>query len=217
MEFLIQSRPSSPPEFNAPRYAYVGQSLKADKQPAHLTEFEFAQTVIPLEGGQQCLRLLKSLRLTINETLEFEVQDWGIKMDCLKLPELPRELARRFLFLLSAAENEQLTEKDQADWVKISDYIDFRQFSVDRSPPRYQEGLMQSNKEKVIVVWHDGTRESLPPKVARALGDINVGERFSAHVKLGKNDETIGLKRVSLLGPASGLAEEDWSAWPTKN
>ena len=217
MEFLIQSRPSSPPEFNAPRYAYVGQPLKADKQPAHLTEFEFAQTVIPLEGGQQCLRLLKSLRLNINESMEFEVQDWGIKMDCLKLPELPRELARRFMFLLSAAENEQLTEKDQADWVKISDYIDFRQFSVDRSPPRYQEGLLQTNKEKFIVVWHDGTRESLPPKAARALGDINAGERFSAHVKLGKNDETIGLDRVSLLGSTSEPAMEDWSAWPTKS
>jgi hypothetical protein len=217
MEFQTQNRPSSPAEFNAPRCFEVSQPLKADKQPPHLTEFEFKQTIIPLEGGQQCLRLLKSLHLNIDEKFEFEVQDWGIKMDCLKLPDLPRELARRFLFLLSAAENEQLTEQDQADWVKISDYIDFRQFSIDRSPPRYQEGVLQSNKEKFIVVWHDGTREALSQKAARALGDLNAGERFSAHVKLGKNDETIGLERVSLLRPASDLAKEDWSAWPTKN
>ena len=217
MEFLTQSRPSNSLDFNAPRYVDVGQPLKADKQPARLTEFEFAQRVIPLEGGQQCLRLLKSLHLNINEALEFEVQDWGIKMDCVKLMDLPREVARRFLFLLSAAENEQLTEKDQADWVRISDYIDFRQFSVDRSPPSYQEGVLQSNKGKCIVVWHDGTREALPQKAARALGDINDGERFAAHVKLGKNDETIGLERVSLLGPASEFSKEEWSAWPKKN
>ena len=89
--------------------------------------------------------------------------------------------------------------------------------SVDRSPPRYQEGVLQSNKEKCIVVWHDGTREHLPQIASCALDDINAGERFSAHVKLGKNDETIGIDRVSLLGPASEFSKEDWSAWPTKN
>jgi hypothetical protein len=217
MEFLTHSLPANLPEFNAPRYVDVGQPLKADEEPKHLAEFQFAQTVIPLEGGQQCLRLLKPLQLQINQELEFEVRDWGIKMDCLELPELPREAARRFLFLLSAAENEQLTEKDQADWVRISDYIDFRQFSVDRSPPRYQEGVLSSNKEKFIVEWHDGTHETLPQKAALALGDINVGERFSAHVKLGKDDATMALERVSLLGPASEFSKEDWSAWPKKN
>lgn len=216
MEFLTHNRPYSPPEFNAYRQVMVGERLTAEKEPENLTEFQFAHTVIPLEGGQQCLRLLKPLQLQITPALEFEVRDWGIKMDCLKLPDLPREVARRFLFLLSAAENERLTEKDQADWVRISDYIDFRQFSVDRSPPRYQEGLLTSKKEKVIVEWHDGKREILPWKARRALADVDVGERFSAYVKLGKDDVTIGIERVTLLGLASELSKEDWSAWPTK-
>jgi hypothetical protein len=217
MEFLTPSRQASTPEFNAPPVVEFREPLKAKDEPDFLSEFQFAQTMIPLEGGQQSLRLLKPLRLKISPDLRFTVGDWGIEMDCLQLPELPRELGRRFLFLLSAAENEQLTEQDQADWLRISDYIDFRQFSMDRSPPRYQEGVLYSSSVKCLVVWHDGTREALPEKAARALGDINVGERFAAHVKLGKNDETIGIERVSLLGPASYFSKEDWSAWPPKS
>lgn len=217
MEFLTQKRPASPPEFNVPPYAEVGEVLKAKEQPDFLSEFEFTQTMIPLEGGQQSLRLLKPLHLKITPNLRFTVKDWGIEMDCLHLPELPRAVARRFLTLWSAAENEMLTEQDNADWVKISDYIDFRQFTVDRSPPRYLEGWLRSNRELCIVEWHDGKRETLQRKAARALGDINEGERFAAHVKLGKNDETIGVERVSLLGSSSDFSKEEWSAWPKKD
>ena len=214
MEFLTQSRPANLPDFNAPHHVEFRGKVKAKEQPDFLSEFQFVQALIPLEGGQQSLRLLKPLKLKFSPERRFTVIDWGIELDCLRLPDLPREVARRFLFLLSAAENEQLTEKDQADWVRISDYIDFRQFSVDRSPPRYQEGVLHSNQEKYIVVWPDGTQETLPQKAARALSDINVGERFAAHVKLGKNDKTIGVERVSLLGPASEFSKKDWSAWP---
>jgi hypothetical protein len=217
MEFLTPSRQANTPEFNAPPLVQVGEPLKAKDQPSFLSEFQFTQTMIPLEGGQQSLRLLKPLRLKINPELRFTVSDWGIEMDCLQLPELPRELGRRFLFLLNAAENEQLTEQDQADWLRISDYIDFCQFSMDRSPPRYQEGVLHRNNVKCLVIWHDGTREALSEKASRALGDINVGERFAAHVKLGRNDETIAIERVSLLGRASEFSKEDWSAWPRKS
>jgi hypothetical protein len=220
MQFLTEAPRAHPPEFNEPRCVEVGHGFafeaKATEAPKHLGEFQLAQTMIPVEGGQHCLRLLKPLTLKVSQQLRCEVQDWGIEMDYLEVPHLPREVARRFLFLLSAAENEQLTEKDQADLVRISEYVDFRQFSVDRSPPRYQEGVMRSNKEQVIVEWLDGTRESLPCEAARALEEVNVGERFAAHVKLGKDDKTIAIERVSLLGPAADLSGEDWSAWPTR-
>jgi hypothetical protein len=217
MEFLTPSRAAYKPEFNAPRTIEVSRAIKAKEKPDFLSEFQFAQTVIPLEGGQHRLRLSKPLRLKIGSDLKFDVVDWGIQMDCLRLPELPREVARRFLSLLNAAENEQLTETDQADWVRISDYVDFRQFFVDRSPPRYQEGTLRSKADKCIVIWHDGAREVLPEKAARALVDVNVGERFGAFVKLGSNDDIIGLERVSLLRPASQSPDEERSNWPTKD
>jgi hypothetical protein len=204
-------------EYNAPRQVEGGVPFKSKTEPKHIGEFQLAQTVIPLEGGQHYLRLLKPLTLKVSQNLRCEVQDWGIELDYLAVSSLPREAARRFSFLLTAAENEQLTEKDQADLVKISEYIDFRQFSVDRSPSRYQEGILLSNREKVIVEWHDGKRESLVDKAARALDMVNIGEKFAAYVKLGKNDNTISIDRVSLFGPTSEFSKEDWSAWPKTN
>jgi len=44
-----------------------------------------------------------------------------------------------------------LTETDQADLLRISDYVDFQQFSIERSSPRYLEGVLASNAEVVIV------------------------------------------------------------------
>jgi len=172
----------------------------AKKEPKHLLDYEFEQTLIPIEGGRQCLRLLKRLNLRITESLRFQVKDWGIEMDCSHLPELPREVARHFFKLLNASENDALTETDQANWIRILDYIDFRQFSIERSPPRYQEGVLQGKAERVIVEWTNGTREQLRACAASALSEINVGERFGAYIKLGQNDETIGIERVSLLG-----------------
>ena len=66
MEFLTPSRPVSAPEFNAPPFVEVGEPLKAKEEPDFLSEFQFAQTLIPLEGGQQSLRLLRPLHLKIN-------------------------------------------------------------------------------------------------------------------------------------------------------
>jgi hypothetical protein len=220
MQLLTQPRRKLP-EFAEPQSAQRAPvpvfEAKAEKQPAHLKTFRFAQTIIPFEGGTQCLRLLKPLTLKIGEALRFKVQDWGIELDCADLPKLPREIARRFLFLLTAAENEQLNEVDQADWLRISDYVDFRQFTIDRSPPRYQEGTLLRNDVSIVVEWHDGTRETLDSRTARSLSDVNVGERFAAHVKLGKDDRSMSIERVSLLGVKTNPAHEDWTNWPAKN
>lgn len=148
-------------------------------------------------------------------TLRFSVKDWGIEMDCLQLAQLPRELARKFLRLLSAAESENLTEAEQAEFITISDYIDFQEFSITRSAPRYMEGTLQARSNTVIVEWHDGSREVLNWEVSRALSEIDPGERFSAFVKLGKDDKALALERVSLLRcPAEN---EDWETWPKKS
>jgi hypothetical protein len=221
MQYLTQPLRAHPPEFNEPGFVRSGSAFsfeaKAKTEPKFLGQFQLVQTMIPLEGGQHCLRLRKPLTLKVNRDLRCEVQDWGIEVNYSEVPHVPREVARRFLFLLNAAENEQLKEKDQADLVRISEYIDFRQFTIDRSPPRYQEGILRSNKENVIVEWHDGTRESLRRNAGRALDEVDIGERFAAYVKLGKDDQTVAIERVSLLRPVSNLSGEDCPAWPTKS
>lgn len=192
---------------------YLGR--QAPSQEA-LHQFEFDQTFITLEGGQTQFRILKPLILQIDpKTLRFSVKDWGIEMDCLHLAQLPRELARKLLRMLDDAESERLSEAAQAELVRITDYIDFREFSISRSAPRYMEGTLQSRNQTVTVEWHDGTREVLDWLVGRALSEVDPGERFSAFVKLGKDDKTLSMERVSLLRAAS--ENEDWETWPKKN
>lgn len=230
MEVLTNSRISRDlPDFNsARRFEFAepahwakehfaqSRAVKAKKEPLRIRTFEFAQRLIPIEGGRQCIRLLKPLTLVVQDESTFVVRDWGIELPYVDLPRLPREVGRRFLFLLNAAQNCSLAENDEADWLRVSDYIDFRQFSVDRSSPRYQEGILRSSKETIIVEWHDGTRETLLRPAARSLSEVNVGERFSAFVKLGKNNETLHIERVLILGRADESTEEVWSDWPPK-
>jgi hypothetical protein len=179
-------------------------------------EFVFDQKIIPFEGGNRSLRLLKQLTLQLDPaTLRFKVKDWGIELDCFNLQQLPRELARKCLFLLSAAENERLTEADQADLLRISDYVDYQEFSIDRSLPHYAEGILRNNATQVMVEWANGKKETLDWNVGRSLTEVNVGERFSAFVKLGKKNKTLLVERVSL---SQSPAETDgWATWPKKH
>lgn len=217
MQFLTLPFRVNPPEFNSSPYADTAfYTATAPEPPVNLREFILNHRVIPLEGGRYCLRLQKNLKLEIISDMQFEVKDWGIKMECSELAQLPREIARRFIFLLSEAEAERLTETDQATWIRILDYVDFRQFSIDRSPPRYMQGTVRSKKEKFIVEWHDGKIDILSRFVAESLSEINVGETFAAHIKLGRDDEVIGIERVLLLGSTSSDEGKDWEAWPKK-
>lgn len=219
MEYLLHNLVSSEPIFNAPVTVEACEAEYAGRkapEAADLSNYVFEQTVFPLEGGNLLLRLRKPLVLALkSDSLRFTVTDWGIEMDCPHLWQLPREVARRFLLLLSAAEEDRLTEQEKADWVRISDYVDFQHFCIDRSGPRYMEGTLRSNASVVIVEWHDGNRETLDQGVAQALSEVNPGERFSAFVKLGANDKAVAIERVSLLGSPS--EQEDWQSWPRKN
>ncbi len=217
---FVADIPRSPSfEFNRPKTVEVCKaeySGRRDPTENELSGFTFEQKVIPLEGGRQLLKLQKPLELRIDrEALRFKVTDWGIEMDCLQLSKLPREIARRFLFLLAAADNERLSEQDQADWLRISDYVDFQQFTIERSAPRYMEGVLITKASVTIVEWHDGSRERLNTDAARALSEVNPRERFSAFVKLGKDDQSLAIERVSLLGASD--AKEDWESWPEKS
>lgn len=214
MQILAENPKARRPVFNRED---VRQRLSAEysgrKDPTADTfsQFNFEQSVFPLEGGRVALRLRKPLTLKVDfTTLRFTVCDWGIEMDITELPHLPREVTRLFLRLLHAADNEALTEEEQARWLKITDYIDFKQFTIDRSPPRYLEGKLRTRGEVTVVEWHDGETERLATQVARRLSDVDPGERFGAFVKLGKNDSTIDIHRVTLLPQE----EPSWESWP---
>ncbi len=214
MQVLAERRKVHGPVFNREDVRHrVSAEYSGKHQPVAeaFTTFVFEQRAFPLEGGRAALRLLKPLQLKVNiDSAKFTVGDWGIEMDIADLPKLPRAVTRLFIRLLHAADNEALTEEEQARWLKITDYVDFQQFTIDRSPPRYMEGRLRTQGEARMVEWHDGQTERLESGVARALSDVEPGERFGAFVKLGKNDRTIDIERVSLL-PA---VAPEWESWP---
>jgi len=177
--------------------------LPPGRQPVtldHWREYVLEKSILPLEGGRIHLKLRNALRLKLNiDTFRFEVIDWGVSFDVTDMPGLPSLLSRRFLELFSAAENDTISPADRDAYLHISDYVDFRQFTIDRAPPRYLEGEMITTSDQVLVEWHDGRRERLPPDVARSLGDLKKGDHFSAWVKLGDEDRAQSIERVKLL------------------
>lgn len=126
---------------------------------------------------------------------------------------LPRAAVRKFLFLLDLAETENLTRLDKATWLRICDWVDFQQFSIDCAAPHYAEGMLCSRGKLTVVEWCNGCRETLDWHVAQALREVDPGERFSAFVKLGKDNKALAIERVSLLSP---VKMDGWESWPAK-
>jgi len=161
--------------------------------------YDFPQQLIPLDGGKTLLRLRAPLRLAVDRiTLEFDVENWGIRMRCDDVHELPRQIARRFLHLFSRADARVLSNQEQADWLKILDQVDYTQFSVERAAPHYVEGTLLK-KRPLTVEWHDGVVEHLPASHSPVFFPLDEGDRFSAFAKLGKDNEVYSIERLALI------------------
>jgi hypothetical protein len=172
---------------------------EAQPVPKFLKTYRFLQQLIPLDGGKTLLRLRKPMQLTLDQkTLQFDVEHWGIRMHCDDVADLPRQVARRFLQFFSKADARALSEQEMSEWLQILDQVDYTQFCVERSAPHYAEGTLVK-KYPLTVEWHDGTTEHLPPAHAAVFYPLDQGDRFSAFVKLGKDNEVISIERVSLI------------------
>lgn len=178
---------------------------QADPIPDTPRKFMFRQQIIPLDGGRTLLRLHQPLTLLMNQrTMEFDVEGWNIHMRCAQVDEVPRQIARRFLTLFSKADAGAITPAERIEWLGILDRVDFTQFSVERAAPHYVEGTLQ-RKLPAVVQWHDGAVEQIPPSLASAFFPLDPGDRFSAFVKLGKDNHALHIERVCLL-PESAAA-----------
>lgn len=203
MTAFSPNAPGGPPTFAAsdqsgftptkPRIVAIEQSTKSTHS------YRFSQQLFPLDDGRTLLRLHQPLTLTLDRrTMRFEVKDWGVQMDSAQAHELPRQIARRFLTLFGKADSQSLTETEKGQWLRICDQVDVAQFSVDRSAPHYTEGTLKK-KNPLTVEWHDGSIERLPPRLASIFHPLDPGDYFSAFVKMGKDNATLNLERVSIL------------------
>lgn len=172
---------------------------RAEPAPVKSRSFRFPQRIIPLDGGRTLLRLRENPTLTVNSrTMEFDVQDWGIHMRCDQVEDLPRQIARRFLTLFGKADRDEMGPSERLEWLKLLDQVDYTQFSIDRSVPHHVEGTLLK-KNPLTVEWNDGATEQLPASVASVFFPLDPGDNFSAFVKMGKENRTINVERVSIL------------------
>jgi hypothetical protein len=167
--------------------------------PSKSITYRFPQQIIPLDDGRTLLRLREAPLLTVDSNqMHFEVENWGIKMNCEDVADLPRQIARRFLTLFSKADNNVIGEEERLEWLRILDFVDCTQFNIERSAPQYAEGTLLK-KNPLTVEWHDGSNEVLSPSLASIFFPLNPGDNFSAFIKTGKEQRTLVVERISLI------------------
>jgi hypothetical protein len=163
--------------------------------------YTFPQKLFPIDGGKTLLRLRSAPLLTVDKAaLEFEIEGWDLRMKCADVYDVPRQIARRFLYLFGRSEQRLLSDEERSAWIQILDRVDSNQFSYDRSPPRYNEGILLQ-RDPIVIEWSDGKNEKLDAGVGAALMPLDPGDTFSAYVKLGRDNRSLEIERVMLIAP----------------
>src|SRR5205807_6129372 len=93
-------------------------------------QYVYRRTLLPIEGGRVLLRLKQNPVVEVDPlTSQCEALGWDIRMPCDKVENLPKEMARRFLYLFSKVDGGRSTQAERSSWLKILDQVDFDAFS----------------------------------------------------------------------------------------
>ena len=163
-------------------------------------KYVFRHRRIALEGGRILLRLRRNPIVEVESALALcRIINWELTIPILEIDQISRRMGRLFLELFSKSQLQQLTASEKAQWIKILDDVDFAAFSTDVAAPRYVEGKIQTKNPRVLVQWHDGEEEYIPPAVSAALDMLNSGENFGAFVKWGRDSKVETMERIIIL------------------
>jgi hypothetical protein len=136
------------------------------------------------------------------------VRGWGVECAYENVYDIPRELARRFLFLLGKAQNGSLTDEERVFWAYIVDHIDYPGYCESRSRAIQCEGLLKERQRNAISIeWADGSLSNLSGALVSRFDLVNVGERFSCVARF-RSQKITDLFEVS---PLEALETDDWS------
>jgi hypothetical protein len=162
--------------------------------------YVFRHRRIALEGGRILLRLRRNPIVEVEPALALcRIINWELTIPILEIDQISRRMGRLFLELFSKSQLQQLTASEKAQWIKILDDVDFAAFSTDVAAPRYVEGKIQTKNPGVLVQWHDGEEEYIPPRVSAALDMLNSGENFGAFVKWDRDNKVETIERIIIL------------------
>jgi hypothetical protein len=202
--------------------AFAGNDVSAITSAVKLAEtdkqlFTLQQRHFVVGGQHLVLEQNPQIAISIGRFDEFEIVGWNIRLQYGKQDQIGRALVRKFLFLFGKAERLELTEGEEAEWAGIAKRVDYKRFSVDRSPFRYVEGtLVLRDAKGSKIQWHDGTTERVSDPLATAFRVLEPGERFKGFGKFGEGNVLTSIMTVSPLPPVSEeTTEAAWQAWPS--
>lgn len=218
--------PSIAPQPNANLQSYAAVHSNAVQEVRSARRFEKGQPqIFTLQqrhfvvGGQH-LALEENPKIAVYPgRFEFEIVGWGLSLPYGKQNEIGREMVRKFLSLFGKAERLELTEHEEAEWATIVKQVDYKRFSIERSPHRYVEGKLLNHDERGCrIQWHDGTKERLVEPTSIPFAILEPGERFRALAKFGKDNVVCDVVGLVPMPAISGEdAEAMWQEWPEKS
>jgi hypothetical protein len=146
---------------------------------------------------------------------EFEIVGWNLRLPYGKQDEIGREMMRKFLSLHGKADRLALNEHEEAEWADLVKRVDYRRFSIDRSPPRYVEGVLVERDDTMCKIrWHDGTTERVTGITVAALQLLEPGERFRGLARFGENNVLRDIANLALTPTDGEDGERMWREWP---
>jgi hypothetical protein len=163
--------------------------------------------------------LCKNLLLVPNTPSigEATLEDWGIIVQLSSgwQEKMLQKMAKTFIMLKATAESQNLSVDDAVRWRKIVTYIDYHKFCIDDASPMYMEGILIScdNKSDTVVVrWNDDKEETLSG-MSNKFYLVDIGEMFSAMVKINKDGSAVHMETVRPLGNTEAASAELAALW----
>lgn len=195
---------------SSPKYSYsesfstarITEAVSSEKPEAGKGHaYKLDRHILSLEGGKLLLRLRSPLSVSIDfNTMECSVEKWNVRVPISQTAQIPAKLSRKFLTLFSKVDQGTATPVEMGNWVNILQDVDFQRFSIDRASPHYIEGeVIQKQPKFVRVEWHDGAKEKIEFPTASAFSELEVGDEFSAKVKLGLESKTVYVEHITLI------------------
>ncbi|HTB62598.1 MAG TPA: hypothetical protein VK737_03330 [Opitutales bacterium] len=156
-------------------------------------------TNLPMDGSGLVLALKHKLELDINFISgNTTVKRWNVTTRTIDAWDLPRLLARKFLQLQSKAANSSLSAEEMSQYNTILEEVDWNQYAIDCARPHYVEGTVVQ-KSPLRIRWADDTSQDLPWTMAKEFFLLESGDKFSAHVKLGRDNTVLAVRHVNLI------------------
>ncbi len=193
------------------------QELRSSKpiDPTHPQLFTVTQRHFVIGGQQLILEKYPQIAVYPGQ-FEFEIVGWNIRLPYGKQDQIGREMIRKFILLHGKAERLDMNEHEEAEWRDIAKQVDYRRFSIDRSPPKYVEGLLVERSDTSCKIeWHDGAIDRISGALLDPLRIVNVGENFTGLARFGENNVLRQLTDVTPTLPFDGdEGERMWREWP---